>query len=365
MKIGFDAKRFFHNSTGLGNYSRDLIRILSVYYPENQYYLYNPKFRKNNYDIYNSTVRFPRKKIYKKLNSLWRSFGVKQELVNDNIDIYHGLSGEIPFNLSKKIKKIVTIHDLIFMRYPELYSFWDRKIHFYKFKYAAKNSDTIIAISEQTKQDIIHYFGICESKIKVVYQGCADEFKKTYSEKEKIEVSCKYNLPNEFLLNVGTIEKRKNLLTIVKAIKDLDVKLVVIGKKTKYYTEVLNYINDNKINDKIIFLEKVSLKDLAVIYQLATVFIYPSIFEGFGIPIIEALFSKTPVITSKNDVFREAGGENSIYIDPQNSNELKNIIIFLLKDKHFRESISEKGYLFAQNFSDEKIANDIMKIYLS
>ena len=172
-------------------------------------------------------------------------------------------------------------------------------------------------------------------------------------------------MPNEFLLNVGTIEKRKNLLTIVKAIKDLDVKLVVIGKKTKYYTEVLNYINDNKINDKIIFLEKVSLKDLAIIYQLATVFIYPSIFEGFGIPIIEALFSKTPVITSKNDVFREAGGENSIYIDPQNSNELKNIIIFLLKDKHFRESISEKGYLFAQNFSDEKIANDIMKIYLS
>lgn len=365
MKIGFDAKRFFHNSTGLGNYSRDLIRILSTYFPENIYYLYNPKPNKKvKYFSFKSIVKYPEHFFYKKFSSLWRSFGIGKQLLIDNIDVYHGLSGEIPFYLPQKIKKIVTIHDLIFMRYPELYSFWDKKIHYFKFKYAAKNSDIIIAISEQTKRDIVHYLGVEENKIRIVYQGCAEEFKKTFSEKEKIDVINKFKIPEKFLLNVGTIEKRKNLLTIVKAIKDVDIKLVVIGKKTKYYDEIEQYINENNISDKIIFLENVSLKELAIIYQLATIFIYLSVFEGFGIPIIEALFSKTPVITSMGGVFPEAGGENSVYVDSLNYVELKDKILMLLDNPSLRDKITEEGFLFVQKFSDENIAKEMMKIYL-
>lgn len=365
MKIGFDAKRFFHNSTGLGNYSRDLIRILSKYFPENEYYLYNPKNKKNNYNVFQSIVRYPSSFFYKIFSSIWRSYGINNEIKKDGIYLYHGLSGELPLHLPQKLKKVVTIHDLIFVRYPELYSFWDREIHFFKFKSAAKNSDCIIAISQQTKNDIIKYLGVNEEKIKVVYQGCAKEFKKSFSEEEKIAVSNKFNLPKEFLLNVGTIEKRKNLLTIVKSIKDIDTKLVVIGKKTKYYDEVEKYIKENNLENKVIFLSNVSLKELAIIYQLANIFIYPSIFEGFGIPIIEALFSKTPVITSKFGVFPEAGGKSSIYIDPNNSEELKEEIIKLLNNEQLRNSIANEGYVFAQNFSDENIAKNIMNVYLN
>lgn len=366
MRIGFDAKRYFHNNTGLGNYSRDLVRILSQYFPENFYFLYNPKPNKERSKLLNpkNTIeKLPTSWMTRKLKSLWRTFGVNKQIRKDNLDIYHGLSGEIPIGLPKNVKSIVTIHDLIFMRYPQLYSFFDRKIHFWKFRYAAQKADCVIAISEQTKQDIIKFLKINPEKIKVVYQGCADVFKENFSSEEKKSVRKKFNLPEKFVLNVGTIEERKNALTIVKAIKDLDVKLVLVGRKTKYYQKIEEYVQNNLLQDKIIHLKGISQRELAVVYQLATVMVYPSVFEGFGIPIIEALFSKTPVITTNSGVFPEAGGENSLYTNPSDENELRQKIELLLHNSELRNSIAEKGYQYAQKFTDENIAKNLMEIY--
>lgn len=366
MKIGFDAKRYFHNNTGLGNYSRDLVRILAQHFPENTYFLYNPKPNKKRSELLNSkntTERLPVSFLGKKLKSLWRTFWVKKQIREDKLDIFHGLSGEIPIRLPKNVKSVVTIHDLIFMRYPKLYSFFDRNIHFLKFRYAVKKADCVIAISEQTKQDIIHYLKINPEKIKVVYQGCSDIFKQDFSLEEKESVRKKLNLPKEFVLNVGTIEERKNALIIVKAIKNLDIKLVLVGRKTKYYEQIENYIQQNGLQDKIIHLKGISQKELAVVYQLASVMVYPSIFEGFGIPIIEALFSNTPVITTNSGVFPEAGGENSLYINPFDEKELQQKIEFVLKNPENRNFIAQKGFEFAQKFTDENIAKNLMKIY--
>lgn len=366
MRIGFDAKRFFHNSTGLGNYSRDLIRVLSLYYPKNTYFLFNPKKSSNLIKLtskINITEVLPQHSFWFFFSFFWRSFGLNKQIYDNKIEIFHGLSGEIPIFLNSKVKKIVTIHDLIFIRYPKLYSFWDRKIHTLKFKYAAKKSDIIIAISEQTKKDIIKYFSIDPEKIEVIYQGCSNVFKNNFSEEHKNNVKKKFNLPNNFILNVGTIEERKNSLSIVKSIKNIDTKLVLIGKKTSYYEQIEKYAKENNIENKLIYLKNVSLEELAIIYQLADIFIYPSIFEGFGIPIIEALYSKTPVITNKNGVFPEAGGQNSIYIDPLNVNEIAEAIQFLLDNPLKREQITEKGYEFVQKFSDESIANNINNLY--
>ncbi len=366
MRIGFDAKRFFHNNTGLGNYSRDLIRILSEYYPEHNYILYNPKKSKKQYSFKLNDViieKLPETSFWKRFKSLWRSFGIKKQLVNDEILLYHGLSGEIPLFLPKKIKKVVTIHDLIFIRYPEYYSFFDRKIHTWKFRYAARKADVVIAISEQTKNDIVKYLGINPDKIKVIYQGCAKEFKRNYSEQEKNAVRKKFDLPEKFILNVGTIEKRKNALTIVKSIQNIDTKLVLIGKKTNYFYEIENFIKQNGLEDKIIFLKNISLEELAVIYQLATIFVYPSVFEGFGIPIIEALFSKTPVITTNSGVFPEAGGKDSIYVEPFDAKEMEKQISYLLNNPDYRNEIAENGYDYAQNFTDEAIAKNVMSLY--
>ena len=369
MLVGYEAKRIFHNKTGLGNYSRDLVRILATYYPENFYFLYNPKKNKEilfTTDLDNIFEKLPTTSFYKKYYNLWRQKGIINDLETDKIEIFHGLSGEIPSGLkNKKIKSVVTIHDLIFMRYPHLYSFFDRKIHFFKFKKSAKNADLVIAISEQTKADIITYLKIPANKIKVVYQGCQDVFKQNYSTEEKNEVALKYNLPAIFILNVGTIEERKNALTIVKAIKKIDTKLVLIGKQTDYSDRIKAYIKDNSLEEKVIFLHGLSSKELAIAYQLATIFVYPSIFEGFGIPIIEALFSKTPVITTNSGVFPEAGGPNSIYINPENVADLKIQIERLLSSKSLRDEIANKGFEFVQKFNDEVIASEIMQCYKS
>lgn len=367
MNIGFEAKRVFHNKTGLGNYSRDLIRILSTYYPENKYFLYNPKPSKETLFVPNENNVFeksPSSPFYKKFKNIWRQKGVLSDLEKDKIQIFHGLSGEIPVGLRKKnIKSIVTIHDLIFVRYPHLYSFFDRKIHFYKFKKAAQNADLIIAISEQTKSDIVNFLNINPDKIHVIYQGCNDAFKKTYTDSKKDIVAKKFNLPKHFILNVGTLEERKNVLTIVKAIKDLEVNLVLIGKETTYANQIHEYIKANNLQDRVHFLKGISTEELAIIYQLATIFVYPSVFEGFGIPIIEALYSKTPVITNKYGVFPEAGGPDSLYIEPYDTIELSEKIKLILTDETLATDISEKGLEFVQQFNDKHIAKSFHKLY--
>ena len=367
MKIGFEAKRVFHNTTGLGNYSRDLIRIVSHYFPENTYFLYNPKKSKDTLFVPNETNVFeknPSTAFYKKYYNIWRQRGVLQDIEKDQIELFHGLSGELPSGLKAKgIKSIVTIHDLIFIRYPHLYSFFDRKIHYLKFKKATINADLIIAISEQTKHDIIQYLRVDSSKIKVIYQGCNAIFKSNFSEESKKTVAQKYQLPEKFVLNVGTIEERKNALTIVKAIKDLDVSLVLIGKETTYANQIHEYIKANNLQDKVHFLKGITTEELAIIYQLAMVFVYPSIFEGFGIPIIEALFSKTPVITNKNGVFPEAGGPSSLYIEPFDVDDLEQKINQVLTDATLSKNMREKGFEFAQKFNDELIAQQIISCY--
>ena len=367
MKIGYESKRIFHNKTGLGNYARYIPSVLSIYYPENIYYLYNPKKgNKTNFTVNNVNVFecFPKGNLSKIFYNYWRQKGVVKDLIRDEINIYHGLSGELPYGLRKNnIKSVVTIHDLIFMRYPKLYSFFDRKIHYLKFKKAAKNADKIIAISEQTKKDIIYYLKVNPEKIEVIYQGCQNVFKQNYSETEKRKVALKYQLRNEFILNVGTIETRKNALLIVKAIKDIDTNLVLIGKKTKYTDQIELFIKENHLEDKVQFLKGLTNVELAIIYQLSTIFVYPSIFEGFGIPIIEALYSKVPVITNKYGVFQEAGGPNSIYIDPENVAELAEKITYLLDNEIIRKEIAEKGNQFVQKFNDFELTTSYISMY--
>ncbi|MDO5616037.1 MAG: glycosyltransferase family 1 protein, partial [Cruoricaptor ignavus] len=274
----------------------------------------------------------------------------------------HGLSGELPLKWSKQpIKKVVTIHDLIFERYPQYYSWFDRKIHFWKFKKATETADLVIAISEQTKRDIIQFLGTSEEKIKVVYQGCHQSFKEKYSAEQLENIRQKFDLPQRFLLNVGTIEERKNLLNIVKALDKTNIPLVVVGRKTKYYKKVEKAIRDNGV--KVHFLENVSMTELAGIYRLADIFIYPSFFEGFGIPVIEALFSETPVITSNTSCLPEAGGGDSLYVCPHSVEDIRAKILYLWENESERKRRAEKGLQYAQKFCDKVIAEDLIRVY--
>ena len=370
MKIGFDAKRAIKNNTGLGNYSRYTVEILSDFFPDNQYVLFAPK-KKNNPRLgkllsrENVSFVFPRG-INKLFSSIWRIWRIKQDLKKQGIAVFHGLSNELPLGIQKTgIQSVVTIHDLIFLRYPEYYKPVDRFIYRLKFKYACKKADKIIAISECTKRDVVSFFQIPEEKIKVVYQGCHPAFKETVSTEKKLSVSRKYGLPSGFLLYVGSIESRKNLLLIAKALPLLDenIHLVAVGKKTPYQEEVEKFVSENGLSNRVHIFNNVSFEDLPAFYQSANIFIYPSYFEGFGIPVIEALSGGIPVIAATGSCLEEAGGPDSLYVNPNDEKELAGKIKLLWNNPELSLSMSKAGKEYVKRFSDETIARELMEIY--
>lgn len=367
MRIGFDAKRAFYNKSGLGSYSRNLIQGLIEKYPENQYVLYTPGL---SFDLFDPnhpsiTVKGPERMLHRIFRFYWRSFYLSRQLPRDAIQIFHGLSHEIPYNFPKKqVRSIVTIHDLIFLRLPHLYRLLDRTIYERKFRYSCENADRIVAVSRQTAGDIVEFFGIDPEKIDVVYQGCNPVFSTDVSLVEKEILRMKYLLPKSFILYVGTIEERKNLLTLIKALHygKIDIPLVVIGKPTPYLNKIIEFIERHSLIN-IIFCDIVQNQDLPGIYQLADLFVYPSIFEGFGIPILEALYSKVPVITSRGSSLIEAGGDHTLYVDPNNVEEMSAAIKKVLFDRELQEKMISEGYKHARNFDAEKVTSNIMQVY--
>jgi glycosyltransferase involved in cell wall biosynthesis len=375
MNIGFEAKRFFTNMTGLGNYSRFIVDALSTFEDHNSYYLYTPRATTHQEVVkilnHDNISVFTPGKFYRasKTTSLWRSWGVSRDESISRLDIFHGLSQELPAGLPKRIKKIVTVHDLIFFRYPQFYNPIDVSIYKYKLANACRKADKIIAISKQTAEDLVDFLKVDPWKIEIVYQGCQPNFKQKLTDHQRAEIKIKYNLPDKYILNVGTIEERKNLMLVVKALASMPrharLPLMVLGKKTKYYEKVVHEAGKLGVLDKITFLHNASFADFPGIYQNATVFVYPSLFEGFGIPLVEAIESGIPVITSKGSCFSEAAGPSSIYIDPQNTEDLASQLYNVISDADLREKMVEQSFYYIAKFQPQAIAADLMKLYKS
>lgn len=369
MNIGFDAKRLFLNYTGLGNYARFIVQSLAEQFPEHQYYLFSPEVKRNSDTI----PFFDRENIHiitptqREVKSLWRSFGQTRIEEFKGLSIYHGLSHELPLGIPHDIKKVVTIHDLIFLRYPQFYKWIDRKIYTAKVKYACNKADAIVAISEQTARDIETFLGIERSKINVVYQGTHPQFNTPCTNEDLKRVKITYDLPDKFILNVGTIESRKNLLVIIRALgkiaKENRPHLVVVGKRTPYFLEVLRSIDEYSLQQDVTFLHGVKFTDLPAIYQQASLFVYPSLFEGFGIPIIEAIKSRIPVITSTGSCFQEAGGQDVLYLDPNDADGYANVIQQVLGDEEYQRKMIEHSLRYIERFSDKSIASAMMRVY--
>jgi len=368
MRIGFDAKRAFRNFTGLGNYSRSTIAILADYYPDNQYYLYTTPYKPHPLlsfaDSANISICRPAGWL-KHWPSLWRYCGLSANLLSDRMDLFHGLAAELPANFPGKIHSVVTVHDLIFLRYPEYYKFIDRKIYAHKYRSACRRADLVIAISEQTKQDIMAFFGIDAQKIRVVYQGCDAQFYTQVDDAAKSKVKELYRLPDNYVLYVGTIEERKNLLTLIKALALLpeELKLVVVGKPTPYFNTVQTYIRQHRLEDRICFQHQMVFAHLPAVYQQAKAVCNPSLFEGFGIPSLEALNSSIPLVSSNCSSLPEAGGPGSLYVNPLDHEAMAEALRKAMEDTTVRQQMIEEGIKYAANFREEHIAKNIWKVY--
>jgi glycosyltransferase involved in cell wall biosynthesis len=367
MNVGFDGKRVFHNATGLGNYSRDVLRILHRLRPEHSFVAYTPRPGKLPFELAGGRfeVRGPRTALGRALPSLWRTRGIVSDLRRDGIDLFHGLSNELPSGIEKSgIASVVTVHDLIFERFPELYPPIDRRIYAAKARSAARRAGVIVAVSEQTARDLVDLYGVDRARIRVVYQTCHEAFRTPVPQDRLDAVARKYELPPRFLLAVGTIERRKNLLLALRALTGLPgVLLVAVGRPTPYAEELILFARANGLADRVRLLSGVSTPDLAAMYRLATLAIYPSLFEGFGIPIVEALSSGTPVVTTAGGCFAEAGGPGSAYVDPHDDGALRATLARLLDDDAARARMREEGLRHAARFSDEVIADGLWAAY--
>lgn len=374
MRIGFDAKRAFNNYTGLGNYSRFVIESLLANCPEHEYFAYTPKVKGQWLE---SLAGFPASLTlklpvsYAKLpGAWWRSWFITNDLRHDKINVFHGLSNEIPYGLKKAgVKSVVTIHDLIFLRYPELYPAIDRFFYQRKFRYACAQADAIVAVSEQTKQDIIDFYQIPPERIKVIYQDCQGIFCQRIANTAIItQAKQKYNLSRPYILCVASFSERKNQLRLIKAFQELGGQaydLVLVGGRSAYMEQLQQYVGKANLSERVHFLNGVPAADLPALYQGASLFVYPSFFEGFGIPIVEALHSGVPVVAATGSCLEEAGGKGALYANPLDVNDLAAKMQQVLSNEKLQYELITQGQAHIRQFSSDNIAMQLKHLYES
>lgn len=370
--IGFDAKRVVRNGTGLGAYGRNLVNDLSHLYPHMQLLLYAPDAGREALaqqvkNAPNLRMVYPVRAKNALQKAAWRSKGVVNDLLRDGVKVFHGLSGELPKGAKKAgIDTVVTIHDLIFMRHPEFYHWWDALIYKWKFRQTLKEANRIIAISECTKRDIVELGHFPANRISVIYQSCDTRFRQSATAEKQQEVAQRYALPARFVLNVGTIEARKNVLVAAKAMQAVaqDVHLVILGRPTPYMNKVKSWVEKHGLSSRVHFLHNVPNEDLPAIYQQAEVFVYPSRYEGFGIPIIEAIQSGLPVVAATGSCLEEAGGPDSIYVNADDYLAMAKAICSLLKGQPGRDEAIAKSMAYVQRFENKNVAQQVAQCLL-
>ena len=369
MIIGLDAKRIVRNGTGLGSYGRNLANALAAIAPDDlQLRLYAPDAGRDDLRCQvpegaHLSYVYPRHAWCK---SLWRSHGIVRDLRHDGVDLYHGLSGELPIGIhASGIRSVVTIHDLIFMRHPEYYHWADTRIYAWKFRRTIAEADRIIAISECTKRDIMYYGHVSPERIEVIYQSCSTHFKTRESEARLQDVHARYQLPGRYIIHVGTVERRKNILLAVKALAhiDSDMSLVIVGRQTPYADEVRAYAEAHGLTARVRWLTGVPNADLPSLYQMAEACVYPSRYEGFGVPIIEAIQSGLPVVACTGSCLEEAGGPDCLYVAPDDHQAMARAITQVLASAPGREERIARSQAYIARFEGTNVGAQMLDVY--
>jgi glycosyltransferase involved in cell wall biosynthesis len=369
MIIGFDAKRALNNPTGLGNHARILINALSRDFAENDYILFTPKVKDEFFDELNGKFQMllPEKRFEKIFHPIWRSFGVKKQLYRSRADIYHGLSNELPFEIQHyPSRNVVTIHDLIFLKHKEQYPYVDRRFYELKTRYAARNADKIIAVSQETKRDLMEFYKVPESKIAVIYPSVDPLF---YA--QDLPSATPGEIPAakmpKYILNVGSFFPRKNQKRLIEAYslisEKIEEELWLVGSSGSMMESIRNLIADKKFERRVKILSDVKNADLPAIYRQATAFVFPSLFEGFGAPVLEALFSRTPVIATGYGAIAEVAGKDAVFVNPLSAEDMAEKILAVINNASFSRTLTEKGYEHALTMTDVIFARQVMNIY--
>lgn len=372
MTIAFDAKRYFNNATGLGFYSRTLLSGLRRFYPQNRYLLYTP-YNRGGILPDEPDMRLPDTWQGQTFHPLWRSSGVTTQLRRDGVEIFHGLSHELPLGLRKAgIRSIVSVHDLIFLRYPKLYPFLDRFFYEKKYRRSAEEADVVVAISQQTREDLCAFFHIAPQKIRVIGQACDPLFGQLSLANIPERTALPSPLPSgfsalDFVVSVGSITPRKNwrnlldAIALLKAETGLDLPLVAVGTGSGEYPERLKQ-QAAHLGLCVCWVGYLPTEQLALLYRRAAMLVYPSVFEGFGIPILEAMSIGIPVVTTMGGCFEEVGGEAALYALPDDPAALAEQMRRALESGPQAKMAAARPAQLAR-FSAEKVCSEWMALY--
>lgn len=372
LHIGFDAKRIVRNATGLGHYGRTLVTALSAALGSKaRLHLYVPDRGRDDlralvpaspYIIYTLPAHC-RTRIGR---DLWRTRGIVADLKRDGITLYHGLTGELPVGIRRSgIRSVVTIHDLIFMRHPEYYNPIDVLIYKWKFRCACREADRIVAISECTRRDVAELGHFPADRIDVVYQSIDRRFRRTVTDGERADVARRYHLPSRYILFVGTIEERKNGGLVIEALPQIDpqVHFVMVGRQTAYTRRILRRASALGVADRVHAVSGVPDADMGAIYRMAEVFAYPSRYEGFGLPIVEAIQCGLPVVAATGSCLEEAGGDACFYVAPDDVQAMADTLSRLLADPTLRQDCVKRSRAYISRFENGDIARQMTEVY--
>ena len=371
MKIGIDFINLYDLDVGLGRYAQQLIYGLTTVDQENEYtlfinakvsnqiYITNPRFQIQ-------VIKTPSRK-YAPYNQIYFAFH-KRHLQAQDFDLLHSPVTPLPLLLPKKIKTIVTLHDLAWRLFPE--NFRPEGVVWWRFAWprSLKKSNHIVVPSESTKQDILKFYGIPEEKITVIYPYISLHLLETSSENLNV-FKKRYNLPERYILYVEALRKNKNLELLLKAFqilkkeKNISQKLVLAGLKEWGNERIFLEITRLNLENEVIVTGAISDDDLPLIYEAADVFVFPSLYEGFGYPPLEAMTCGTPVIVSNISSLPEIVGDAGLYCNPLDIQDIAEKIYQVLSSPSLAEKLRNLGLRRVKQFSMEKMINKYLEVY--
>jgi len=370
MKIGYDAKRAFHNPTGLGNYSRTLISGMLKQHPEDEYVLLDigtplelPYFIRQLTES-GAKWTYGSGGLFGKYS---RTFGWGRKARNLELDIYHGLSNEIPADRKPgKTKSVVTIHDVIFKRFPEAYKPIDRWFYNQKTRFASKKADLILAISEQTKADLEEFYPESRGRIEVVYQDVDPAFHYRKRTEAVAKILYKFDIVERpYILCVSKLDKRKNHRNLVEAFKlvlnTIPEDLVLVGGRGDAADEILDQLID--FEGRLRWLGNVETDDLVNLYDGASFTAYPSVFEGFGIPLLESMRRGKAIVSSTGSCFEEIAGSAALYANPLVPEEIARQMVRISNESELKLSLEKAGLVESKRFDLKILVEKIHQNY--
>lgn len=360
MKIGFDAKRFFFNHSGLGNYSRQLLESLFQHHPEHEYVLYVDRLDALDHahpEALRILKQYGEQGIVGKKKSpytlmlvnapkWWRIWGMGKRAAEDGVEVFHGLSNELPWDLPKSIKSICTIHDVLFKEFPGYYKWWDRVIYHFKSKRAIDLASHLVMTSRATQSQVEHYYPNSKLKSSVIYQGVDEVFFKVSNEPDN------QGIVNPYFVYQSSFTNRKNHLALLEAFaliqKQTQWNLMLIGLEGSTLKDVRAAVGRLSLSNRVTCRVDVSKEEMIGLVKAASGFVYPSMNEGFGIPLGEALAANLPMAVSRIPVFHELGEEMPVYFHPNKPDEMAEAMIRITQSEEqtrqrmLRESLRQK-----------------------